>query len=566
MQSAQSGPGTLLRGMAALLALCLLVPRAGAEVASSAPPEQISPAGPLRLRQVTGTADPKFTFTPTMTVPPSPTPTATPTPAATQAAFGLAVPVVHRLSEGPTTAPTETPAATLTDTVAPSATPSETITPQATPTASDTPTETPTLTMTATATPTPTGTPTPTFTLPPPTLAPGACADIIANGGCEADAGWAFPATGCAASYSSAAAHNLGGRSLRTGISMGTNTTCFSRAEQTLTIPSEALTLTLSLWYYARATGGAEDNDRHAVILVDGSGLPHDLLLLVGADAHQDLWREATFDESILSAYRGQTVTLRTETYNDGTNRLASMYVDDVQFSVCRGASTMTPTATRTVTPSATPLATPPPTASVTATPMPTPTLGPGGCLDLVVNGTAENVAGWAFPPTAMTAGYSTLQAHNPGGRALRTGIEAGGPVLSYSQADQALFLPTNADRITLSFWYYPMDTGTETDTDDYHRAVLLDEEGAPLVLLLLEGAAADQRAWLHATFDETLIGPLRGQEATLRFETFNDYEERSALMYVDDVQLTACDDPELTVPALSAASLPATDQKPHGH
>ncbi|MFH1085690.1 MAG: hypothetical protein V1772_08005, partial [Chloroflexota bacterium] len=403
MHSEPEVSGARLRGVAALVGLCLLVPCLGG-LALSAPPTQGLEAAPWRaMAQATNTFVPKFTATPSVTLTPSVTVTGgAPT-------VGLRLPIVHRLAAWPPPTPTATP------------------TPSATTAPSGTPTRTATLTPTATRTPTPTRTPTWPPTIPAPTMVPGACVDLITNGDCEAVAGWDFPPSNCTAGYSSSMSRNPGGRALRTGIEAGTNLACASRADQSFLIPSESDALTLRFWYYAVATGGGTDNDRHSVILLDAFGMPHDLLLLAGADAHQGAWLEASFGESILGAYRGEGVTLRFQTINDGVGRLAVMYADDIRLDACRRQPTATPTATGT----------PLPTVPAPTMPPPTPTLGAGACLDLVVNGAAETAAGWSFPPTAVTAGYSSLQARNPGGRSLRTGLEVNGPIYSYSQADQ---------------------------------------------------------------------------------------------------------------------------------
>ncbi|NLE75329.1 MAG: hypothetical protein GX605_01080 [Chloroflexi bacterium] len=49
--------------------------------------------------------------------------------------------------------------------------------------------------------------------------------------------------------------------------------------------------------------------------------------------------------------YRGQTVKLALEVWNNGDGQRSWMYVDDVQLTVCRGAATPTPTPTPTSQP-----------------------------------------------------------------------------------------------------------------------------------------------------------------------------------------------------------------------
>ena len=46
-------------------------------------------------------------------------------------------------------------------------------------------------------------------------------------------------------------------------------------------------------------------------------------------------WVQATFDESDLAAYIGQTVWVRFVTYNNDWGNAAAMYVDDISLEVC---------------------------------------------------------------------------------------------------------------------------------------------------------------------------------------------------------------------------------------
>ena len=264
------------------------------------------------------------------------------------------------------------------------------------------------VTPTATATPTPTETPKPTptssATPTPPTVS--SCFEVIINGDFEDIWAWVIPSHGVPAGYSTDFVHG-GSRSMRTGIPQGGgNIESLSTAYQTVALPPHADSATLTFWYYTvsqetvisslhavgpeycRVESGSTTSELPAssfrsasspswedvsyVALIDGSGDGH---LLLSALPDERIWRQHCAD---LSSYLGQTVTVYFETVNDGYERTAAMYVDDVSLQVC-STPTATPTKTPTPTPTNMPTATPTPTPRPTNTP--TPTRAPTPCV-----------------------------------------------------------------------------------------------------------------------------------------------------------------------------------------
>jgi len=207
------------------------------------------------------------------------------------------------------------------------------------------------------------------------------------------------------------------------------------------------------------------------------------------------------------------------------------------------GTPTITPTASNTPvgTLTRTPTATRTPTITRTPTVTPTPTLAPGECRELIINGSCETeVTSWSFPPTAYTAGYSTTRAHG-GVRSLRTGIESGSPVYSYSSAKQSVYVPAEAEHLTLSFWYYTQATGSDSDKD---YALIVDQAGRYYYLTWLTWPYTNGRNWVHVELNETSYPTLlqfRGQRITIHFETFNNGYGGIAAMYTDDISFVAC-------------------------
>ncbi len=215
------------------------------------------------------------------------------------------------------------------------------------------------------------------------------CSQLIVNGGFELDAAWVFPITPATGAYSTAAAHT-GERSARLGLLPGATLTqpeiaqfpqrtllgeavpmgaAYSTVHQRFTIPTSGY-VTLSYWYKpgTQATSG----DWQRVMLLSASyGLLKDL---TGQELDgSDVWKYRTFD---LTAYRGRTVVLYFEVYNNSTDATGRtwMYVDDVSVDVCDTPFTPTSTPTPTDTPTPTPTDTPTPTPTDTPTITPTPT------------------------------------------------------------------------------------------------------------------------------------------------------------------------------------------------
>lgn len=206
-----------------------------------------------------------------------------------------------------------------------------------------------------------------------------------------------------------------------------------------------------------------------------------------------------------------------------------------------------TPTPSTTLTPSITPTpsntltASATPTPSVTETHTTTPTATPTGaaCSELVVNGTCETTAGWYFPVTAYSAGYSEAQKH-AGRRSIRTGIATGSPIYSFSAAEQAIYIPTDAKTMRLSFWYYAQSTSPFSD-DDWSYVLLIDERGIKHYLLRIQYPNTNLRAWTKAEFTEQVLAPYRGQTVYLHFETFNTSGGGITALYADDISFQAC-------------------------
>lgn len=228
------------------------------------------------------------------------------------------------------------------------------------------PTSTPSLTLTAT----PTGSPTPTPS-PTPTLI-WSCDNIVSEGDfedAESDA-WERPILASSADYSTAEALE-GVQSMRCGIVPPTeDCTTESSVYQTLVIPADAESVVLHFWYkpftedteWTSADGvdwegydpaqsilGSKDQ-RKPSVSEDNLWSSYDsqqcLILnswynllgtVVRLNSNSQTWTEVTHD---LTAYRGRTIVLYFNVYNNGwENKRTWMYVDDVEVNACRSTT-----------------------------------------------------------------------------------------------------------------------------------------------------------------------------------------------------------------------------------
>lgn len=201
---------------------------------------------------------------------------------------------------------------------------------------------------------------------------------------------------------------------------------------------------------------------------------------------------------------------------------------------------TNTPTRTLTPTPTATRTVTATPTGTLVVTLTPTPTVRPTNCYEAIVNGGAETTGGWDFPATAYTGGYSTAQKHS-GARAVRTGIESGAPIYSYSSAYQRVDIPLNATDLRLSFWYYNTSTASTSTDRDKSYVLIIDQYGYYHYLADVNYPNTNDRVWRQLILNYADLAPYRGQRIQVHFETYNNWWGGVHTMYVDDVSLVIC-------------------------
>ena len=115
----------------------------------------------------------------------------------------------------------------------------------------------------------------------------------------------------------------------------------FSSGYQTISIPTDAANATLTFWYYPATNAVSGDYGRVMLLQPGTYALIQKLMQKLENDR---TWKQASFD---LSSYRGRSVVLYFEVFNDSTTGadLTWMYLDDVSVSACPPAPP-TPTTT----------------------------------------------------------------------------------------------------------------------------------------------------------------------------------------------------------------------------
>jgi photosystem II stability/assembly factor-like uncharacterized protein len=176
-------------------------------------------------------------------------------------------------------------------------------------------------------------------------------------------------------------------------------------------------------------------------------------------------------------------------------------------------------------------------------------------CSQLIVNGGMEEDLAWIMPATPATAAYSTAQAHT-GERSVRIGIISGTNREAYSSVYQQVTIPAHTITATLTFWLYPVSTGTLLLPDsveilpgvatgqlpavaaanDAQYALILDQNGNTLETLLW--TRRNSQTWESYTFD--LSGYI-GQTIRILFGVYNNGSGGITGIYLDDVSLDAC-------------------------
>lgn len=357
------------------------------------------------------------------------------------------------------------------------------------------------------------------------------CTELITDGGFETGGAWQLGVSPVTPQYVTYARHG-GTRALALGIISGGNQVSYSSARQTVSIPASPAQVTLSFWFYAMA-GAPATTDYMEVVLLDASGAT---ILAKPWYSHNDsrIWNQINFD---LTPWRGQTVQVYFNVYNDGLGGVAAMFLDDVSLVACAGSGTGTPTITPTGTP---------PVATLTATPTATP-----GCIETLLDGKFDSgLAYWPVvgdPAGAAPVGSPARSAPY----ALKLGsLDVN--LNSFTSARQLVTIPTGYPQVALDVWVYTQSQAGAGA--DYQQIALLNSSGGPLIVPWQ--VQTNNPAWAQLTFNVSMFA---GQTVFISFGVNNDGIGGRTAMYVDDVRLTSC----VPAPAATATSTPTVTPGP---
>ena len=200
--------------------------------------------------------------------------------------------------------------------------------------------------------------PTPTFTPPPPPATPwtpyptpaGQCTELISNGGFEAGTqGWYLGPTARVPALVTDNRHS-GSYAMRLGIPDGPNVQTFSSIRQTVSIPADAANIEITFWVYLMSTETGGQDHQEFVVLSPADGSTLALPWRVWYD-NSRTWMQQRIN---LTQFRGQSIVVYFNAYNDGAGGVTSMVIDDISLLACRPAPTPSPTAIALLVPTAT--------------------------------------------------------------------------------------------------------------------------------------------------------------------------------------------------------------------
>jgi len=118
---------------------------------------------------------------------------------------------------------------------------------------------------------------------------------------------------------------------MRLGITSLSDVESWSSVRQEATIPGDAVSATLSFWYYPLSQDSIDYDWQEALILDTSLNF---LARVMKVNSNSQTWTHHTFD---LTPYKGQTIVVYFNVKNDGLDNLkTAMYLDDVSVQICR--------------------------------------------------------------------------------------------------------------------------------------------------------------------------------------------------------------------------------------
>ena len=137
---------------------------------------------------------------------------------------------------------------------------------------------------------------------------------------------------------------------MQLGIPTQDNIEIYSSISQSIAVPTDANIVTLRWWQWSGSEESStaspdKTDDRQEVMILTPAGNPIEVLRRVRQN--ESSWQEVAIELNATS-YRGRTILLYFNVYNDGANGRTWMYIDDVQLKNCSTTGSPTTAATTT--------------------------------------------------------------------------------------------------------------------------------------------------------------------------------------------------------------------------
>jgi cell division septation protein DedD len=172
--------------------------------------------------------------------------------------------------------------------------------------------------------------------VPTATPDPANCTNLLLNGDFELGTGWSFGSTPYPARYVTAPVYS-GLRAVSQGLPSGvTNRVAHSSAFQKVFIPADAPAPVVLR--FARYSGGAADGVDYRETLLLNTSYGYLASLERSKAAGDEKWVERTFD---LTAYRGRTLVVYFNVYNNGKGTQMWNAIDKVSLGSCANAAAL---------------------------------------------------------------------------------------------------------------------------------------------------------------------------------------------------------------------------------
>jgi hypothetical protein len=409
----------------------------------------------------------------------------------------------------------------------------------------------------------------------------GTCiSGTLSNGGFETGDLSCWTTGGVYTPFATTVQKHSGSYSAQLGSSVAPEPNGDSSIYQSINVPSNVTTATLTFWYWPSTTDTITYDWQEAQVRNSSGTMLAQIFKLA---SNTQAWTQKTFD---LTPYKGQTIELYFNVYGDGYGDLTYMYLDDVSVTT---SNDTTPPVVTVTSPQNGAQVSGTVTVSASATDPDNPTVSSMQLfIDsvMVASNTNSNTISYSWNTTTYTNGPHSIyaKAYDAAGNVgtsstinvtvnntssqliVNGGFEtgnlsswsAGGVYLPFvvtghahagtyssqlgassgtepngnSSLYQTITIPSTVTSATLTFWYWP--STTDTITYDWQEAQVQNTSGTMLAQIMK--VASNSHTWTQKTFDLT---PYKGQTIRIYFNDHQDGYGDLTYMYLDDVSVT---------------------------